>query len=40
MKDDVTGKAWAHYKQTGVFLSLCRHGFVLLITDMVDSGEL
>ncbi|KAJ7294033.1 hypothetical protein C8J57DRAFT_1041842 [Mycena rebaudengoi] len=40
MKDEVTGKAWAHYKQTGVFLSLCRHGFVLLITDMVDSGEL
>ncbi|KAJ7233544.1 hypothetical protein C8J57DRAFT_1577441 [Mycena rebaudengoi] len=36
----VTGKAWGLYEETGVFLSLCRHGFVLLITDMVRSGEL
>ncbi|KAJ7232098.1 hypothetical protein C8J57DRAFT_1091368 [Mycena rebaudengoi] len=40
MKDMVISKAWAHYKETGVFLCLCRHGFVLLITDMVESSEL
>ncbi|KAJ7236132.1 hypothetical protein C8J57DRAFT_1194406 [Mycena rebaudengoi] len=40
MKEEVTGKAWGLYKETGVFLSLCCHGFVLLITDMVCSGEL
>jgi hypothetical protein len=40
MKEDVTTKAWGMYDETGVFLSLCRHGFVLLIADMVQSGEL
>jgi hypothetical protein len=40
MRDEVTGKAWVHYKETGVFLCVCRHGFVLYIADMVDSGEL
>lgn len=28
------------YDETGIFLSLCRHGFVLLVTDMIKSGEL
>ncbi|KAJ7023105.1 hypothetical protein C8F04DRAFT_1213346 [Mycena alexandri] len=40
MKEAVTGKAWAMYEETGIFLSLCRHGFVLLVADMVRSGEL
>ncbi|KAJ7037289.1 hypothetical protein C8F04DRAFT_952905 [Mycena alexandri] len=40
MKESVTGKAWAMYEETGIFLSLCRHGFVLLVADMVRSGEL
>ncbi|KAJ7028794.1 hypothetical protein C8F04DRAFT_1289423 [Mycena alexandri] len=40
MKEVVTGKAWAMYEETGIFLSLCRHGFVLLVADMVRSGEL
>ncbi|KAJ7067709.1 hypothetical protein B0H15DRAFT_794140 [Mycena belliarum] len=40
MKEHVTSKAWGMYEETGVFLSLCRHGFVLLIADMVRSGEL
>ncbi|KAJ7075730.1 hypothetical protein B0H15DRAFT_791447 [Mycena belliarum] len=40
MKEQVTSKAWGMYEETGVFLSLCRHGFVLLIADMVRSGEL
>ncbi|KAJ7226560.1 hypothetical protein C8J57DRAFT_1535043 [Mycena rebaudengoi] len=38
--EEVTGKAWGLYEETGVFLSLCCHGFVLLIADMVRSGEL
>ncbi|KAJ7799758.1 hypothetical protein B0H14DRAFT_3092767 [Mycena olivaceomarginata] len=40
MKEAVTGKAWAMYEETGIFLSLCRHGFVLLVADMVRSGEM
>ncbi|KAF8308652.1 hypothetical protein F5887DRAFT_1068103 [Amanita rubescens] len=28
------------FDETGIFLSLCRHGFVLLVADMVQSGEL
>ncbi|KAJ7576036.1 hypothetical protein C8J56DRAFT_1007616 [Mycena floridula] len=35
-----TRAMWRVYDETGIFLSLCRHGFVLLIADMVDSGEL
>ncbi|KAJ7826453.1 hypothetical protein B0H14DRAFT_2595777 [Mycena olivaceomarginata] len=40
MKEAVTGKAWAMYDDTGIFLLLCRHGFVLLVADMVHSGEM
>ncbi|KAJ7768412.1 hypothetical protein B0H16DRAFT_1307963 [Mycena metata] len=40
MKESVTGKVWAMYEETGIFLSLCCHGFVLLVADMVCSGEL
>ncbi|KAJ7124029.1 hypothetical protein C8R43DRAFT_899278 [Mycena crocata] len=40
MKEEITSKAWGMYDETGVFLSLCRHGFVLVIADMVRSGEL
>jgi hypothetical protein len=40
MKEAVTGKAWAMYDETGIFLSLCRHGFVLLVADMVRSREM
>ncbi|KAG1859026.1 hypothetical protein DFJ58DRAFT_840305 [Suillus subalutaceus] len=32
-------KAWGIYDETGVFVAVCRHGFCLLITDMVQSGE-
>ncbi|KAJ7585883.1 hypothetical protein C8J56DRAFT_787886 [Mycena floridula] len=35
-----TRAMWRVYDETGIFLSVCRHGFVLLITDMVNSGEL
>ncbi|KAJ6470175.1 hypothetical protein DFH09DRAFT_1110926 [Mycena vulgaris] len=40
MINDVTSKMWGIFDETGVFLALCRHGFVLVLTDMIRSGEL
>ncbi|KAJ7680000.1 hypothetical protein B0H14DRAFT_3101793 [Mycena olivaceomarginata] len=40
MKEDVTACAWGLYDETGIFPALCRHGFVLVVVDMVKSGEL
>ncbi|KAJ7869147.1 hypothetical protein B0H14DRAFT_3083965 [Mycena olivaceomarginata] len=40
MKEDVTARAWGMYNKTGIFPALCRHGFVLVVVDMVQSGEL
>ncbi|KAJ7763245.1 hypothetical protein B0H14DRAFT_2403566 [Mycena olivaceomarginata] len=40
MKEDVTAHAWGMYDETGIFPALCRHGFVLVVVDMVQSGEL
>jgi hypothetical protein len=40
MKEDVTARAWGMYDETGIFPALCRHGFVLIVADMVKSGEL
>ncbi|KAJ3740656.1 hypothetical protein DFH05DRAFT_1537544 [Lentinula detonsa] len=40
LSEELTAKMWGVYNETGVFLSLCRHSFVLLIVDMVASGEL
>ncbi|KAF8150127.1 hypothetical protein B0H34DRAFT_757442 [Crassisporium funariophilum] len=40
MKVDLTKKMWGVFEETGLFLALCRHGFVLLLADMVRSGEL
>ncbi|KAJ7074925.1 hypothetical protein B0H15DRAFT_792589 [Mycena belliarum] len=40
MVNDVTSKMWGVFDETGIFLALCRHGFVLLVTDMLRSGEL
>jgi hypothetical protein len=40
MKDQITSKMWGVFEETGLFLVLCRHGFVLLLVDMVQSGEL
>ncbi|KAK0462163.1 hypothetical protein IW261DRAFT_1348442, partial [Armillaria novae-zelandiae] len=39
MSDDWTSKMWGVFEETGFFLSLCRHGSVLVGTDMVRSGE-
>jgi hypothetical protein len=40
LREDLTSKMWGVFDETGVFLALCRHGFVLLLADMVRSGEL
>ncbi|KAJ7869704.1 hypothetical protein B0H14DRAFT_2571643 [Mycena olivaceomarginata] len=40
MKEDVTARAYGMYDETGIFPALCRHGFMLVIVDMVKSGEL
>ncbi|KAF8335246.1 hypothetical protein F5887DRAFT_892019 [Amanita rubescens] len=31
---------WGIFDETGVFVALCRHGFVMLVADMVRSGEM
>lgn len=33
-------KMWAIFDESGIFASVCRHGLVLWIADMVRSGEL
>ncbi|KAJ6603502.1 hypothetical protein DFH09DRAFT_899271 [Mycena vulgaris] len=40
MINDVTSKMWGIFDETSVFLALCRHGFVILLADMIKSGEL
>ncbi|KAF8189469.1 hypothetical protein K438DRAFT_1763685 [Mycena galopus ATCC 62051] len=40
MVEDVTAKMWGIFDETGIFLCLCRHGFVLVMCDMIKSGEL
>ncbi|KAF8331785.1 hypothetical protein F5887DRAFT_1063958 [Amanita rubescens] len=40
MIDSVTSRMWGVFDETGIFLALCRHGFALVVADMVRSGEL
>ena len=40
MKSDKTTKLWGIFDETGIFLSTCRHSFVIVAVDMVKSGEL
>jgi Kyakuja-Dileera-Zisupton transposase len=40
MRTELTAKMWGIFEETGLFLALCHHGFVLLLVDMVCSGEL
>ncbi|KAA1475563.1 hypothetical protein DENSPDRAFT_860864 [Dentipellis sp. KUC8613] len=39
MKDSLK-RMWDIYRETGVFLSACRHHIILWICDMIESGEL
>ncbi|KAK6975041.1 hypothetical protein R3P38DRAFT_3335209 [Favolaschia claudopus] len=40
LSEELTAKMWGIFDETGIFLALCRHGFTILLTDMVRSGEL
>ncbi|KAJ7678318.1 hypothetical protein DFH06DRAFT_1121808 [Mycena polygramma] len=40
MINDITSKMWGIFDETGIFVALCRHGFVLILADMIRSGEL
>ncbi|KAJ7314533.1 hypothetical protein DFH08DRAFT_821193 [Mycena albidolilacea] len=40
LTEELTAKMWGIFDETGIFVVLCRHGFVLLMADMVQSGEL
>ena len=38
--DESSKKSLAVYESTGIFPSACRHGFILKVAEMVESGEL
>jgi len=37
---DSLKKMWSIYRETGIFISVCRHGLIWWIVDMIESGEL
>ncbi|KAI6021070.1 hypothetical protein EDC04DRAFT_2939417 [Pisolithus marmoratus] len=39
MKEDVTSRMWGIFNEAGIFMAVCRHGFSLVVTDIVQSGE-
>ncbi|KAJ7694653.1 hypothetical protein B0H17DRAFT_1159135 [Mycena rosella] len=39
MSEEIMERMWGIFDETGAFLALCCHGFVLLIADMVKSGD-
>ena len=39
MKDQHTTRMWSVFDEMGIFMVVCRHGFSLVIADMVQSGE-
>ena len=39
MSEEITSRMWGIFDETGIFASFCHHGFALIITDMVRSGE-
>ncbi|KAG2343102.1 hypothetical protein BDR05DRAFT_976169 [Suillus weaverae] len=39
MQDEKMKKMWGIFNELGIFMSICRHGFSLLIANMVQSGE-
>ena len=40
MANELNEKTQGIYDETGGFLAFCRHGFMLIIINMVQSGEL
>lgn len=39
MDNEKTSRMWGVFDESGIFISLCRHGYVLVAVDMVQSGE-
>ncbi|KAG1883697.1 hypothetical protein F4604DRAFT_1878930 [Suillus subluteus] len=39
MKDKKTRRMWGIFDESGIFMAVCRHGFSLVIADMVQSGK-
>ncbi|KAI6038118.1 hypothetical protein EDC04DRAFT_2868505 [Pisolithus marmoratus] len=39
MKEDVTLRMWGIFDEAGIFMAMCRHGFSLVIVDIVQSSE-
>ncbi|KAI6017876.1 hypothetical protein EDC04DRAFT_2548609, partial [Pisolithus marmoratus] len=39
-KADVQKKAFNVFEESGIFITTCRHRFILLACDMMKSGEL
>lgn len=39
-QDDSKKKAFDGYDETGIFVAVCQHGFLITMCDMVKSGEL
>jgi len=40
MRTALTAKMWGVFDKTRLFLALCHYGYVLMLADMVRSGEL
>ena len=40
MAKESVKKMWGMFDETGIFVCLCRHGSLLIMCDMVQSGEL
>lgn len=36
---DSVKRSWDVFDETGIFVSICRHGFVLAVADMRQTGE-
>ncbi len=40
MAAETVARMWGLFDETGIFVSLCRHGSLLVMCDMIQSGEL
>jgi hypothetical protein len=40
MINELMARMWGIFDEMGIFLALCWHGLVLVLADMVQSGEL
>ncbi|KAI6011943.1 hypothetical protein BKA83DRAFT_4466620 [Pisolithus microcarpus] len=39
MREDATSRMWGIFDEAGIFMAICRHGFSLVIADIVQSSE-